>query len=451
MTSTRLHELRQRSAEHIFMTFGVTGAEPDLIFERGKGITLTDVDGKEYMDMCSFFHCCSLGYGRRELIDAAGEQMNKLTFTPSYFMSSNIPAIEYTAELAKFTPKSINHFFFSNGGTEANETAINIARAYWWGQGKATKLKIICLTDAFHGTAIFTTGLNGDPEVQLRFGPPARGIIRIPNYNCYRCSLGLQYPDCGIECARVLEKVIEEEGEDSIAAFIAEPVQGVGGGVAPVPEYFPIVREICTKHHVIWIDDEVMTGFCRTGKNFAVDNWNVEPDMMSMAKGITSAHFPMGGIGISDGVYAPLASEALACGFTTSGMPTACAVAKTVLDIYVRERMTEHVTKIASHVRERLEKEFLPLPNVGNLGGLGLMQSIEIVADKETKRRFLPEVDIRNVVLGRCLEKGLLTRIYSTRKHDRVAFAPPLIITEEEADKELDILFPIISRLRDLK
>ena len=451
MINTRLRKLRQRSVEHIFMTFGMAGAEPELIFERGKGITLTDVEGKEYMDMCSFFHCCSLGYGRKELIDAAAEHMNKLIFTPSYSLASNIPAIEYAEELANFTPTSINHFFFCNGGSEANETAIQIVRAYWWVQGKATKLKIICLTNAYHGATVFTTGLNGNPEVRKPFGPSVPGILRIPSYYCYRCSFGLKYPDCGIECAKVLEKVIEEEGEDSVAAFIAEPVLGVGGSVAPVPEYFPIVREICTKHHVIWIADEVMTGFCRTGKNFAVDNWNVEPDMMSIAKGMTGAHFPMAGVGVSDQVYAALASEALTCGFTTSGMPPACAVAKAALNIYVRERMAEHVTRVANHVKKRLEKEFLPLPNVGDIGGLGLMQSIEIVADKETKRRFSPEVDVRNAVLGRCLEEGLLTRIYTTHNHDRVAFAPPLIITEEEADKELDILFPIISGLRDLK
>ena len=449
--TARARELRKRSVAHIFHTFGVPNIEPELIFEKGKGITLTDADGKEYLDMCSFFHCCSLGYGRKELVDAVYEQMNKLTFTPTFLLCSNIPAIEYAEALAEFAPKSVNHFFFCNGGSEANETAIKIARAYWWVQGKATKLKIICLNDAYHGATIFVQGLMGDPENGIPFGPAAPGIIRLPNYNCYRCQLGLKYPDCGIDCAKTIEKVIEEEGEDTVAAFIAEPVQGVGGGVAPPPEYFPMVREICSRRNVLWIDDEVMTGFCRTGKNFCVDHWNVEPDLMCMAKGINSAHFPMGAVGVGDKVYTALASQPLICGFTNGGQPTACASAKAALDIYIKEKICEHVTKVGNHVRERFEKEFLRLPHVGNIGGLGLMQSIEIVADKETKRRFPAVTNLRSLLLERCLERGLIPRIYSERRHDRLAFAPPLVITEEEADRELDIVYSVISGLKDLK
>jgi len=449
---TRTQELKKRSPAHIFHTFQVVGSEPELIFEKGKGIILTDTDGKEYIDMGSTFLCTNLGYGRKEFIDVACEQMSKLSFMASIFHYSNIPAIEYAEALTKFTPKNINHFFFCNSGSEANDTILRIIRAYWRFQGKPNKLKIICLMEGYHGQTESLRGLLGDWDMRASFGPEPPGVVRIPNYNCYRCPLNLKYPDCGIACAKLLDRVIEEEGEDSVATFIAEPVQGVGGVITPPPEYWPIVREICTKHHVLLIDDEVMTGFCRTGKNFAVDNWNVEPDFITMAKGIAGAYFPIGVVGIGDEVYAPLATQSLWHGFTTSGHPVGCAIGKTAIDIYIKENICEHVTKMGNHIRERLEKEFLPLPNVGQVGGLGLFQAIEIVADKETKRRFPTEMNVMSeVVRQQCLGKGLLPLVYSARRHDRMVVAPPLIITEAEADKALDILYPILAGLKDLK
>lgn len=448
----RTRELKRRSQTHGFRLFGVTGAEPDIVFETANGLILRDTDGNEYMDMCSMFHCTSLGYGRRELIEAANEQMNKLTYMVNGALYANIPAIDYSEALAKFTPRNINRFFFCNGGSEATETALKIARAYWYHQGKPTKYKIICLMEGYHGLTSGVTNLLGDYELRAPFGPEVAGIVRIPNYNCYRCPLDRTYPDCGIACARYLERAIDEEGEDSIAAFIAEPMFGYGGGIAPPAEYFPIVSEICTRHNVLLIDDEVMTGFCRTGKNFAVDHWNVQPDLMTMAKGMSGVYFPVAGIGVSDRVFAPLADKIIMSGVTTGGHPVGMAIAKAALDIYIKERIAERVDQMGKHVRERLDKEFMTLPHVGNYTGLGLMYGIEIVADKKTKHRFPLEMDVmHNVVLSKCLEAGLLPRVYSARRHDRIAFAPPLIATQAEIDKELNILHPILAGLRDIK
>lgn len=451
MVTTRTQELGKRSVAHLFHTFGVPGTKPELIFETGKGIILTDTNGREYMDMCSFFHCCNLGYGRRDIIEAAYEQMKKLTFMVMTAGSSNIEAIEYAEALAEFTPKNINHFFFCTMGSAAVESAIKFARVYWYLQGKPTKLKVIGLTEAYHGATLFATGLMTDPEIRTAFGPDDPSIVHMPNYNCYRCPFGLNYPDCDIKCAHFLEGVIKAEGEGRIAAFIAEPVQGYGGGITPPPEYWPIIREICTKRDILLIADEVMTGFCRTGKNFAVDNWNVEPDLMTMGKGITGVYFPEAAVGISDEIFNTLADEYIFHGFTTCGHPVGMAVAKKALEIYINEGIAAHVTKLGNHVRERLEKEFLPLPHVGYAGGLGLFQAIEIVADKETKRRFPPEVDVRSVIQAKCWEKGLLPRMYTNLREDRMSVAPPLIITEEEMDKELDIAYPILAGLKDLK
>lgn len=451
MVTKRTQELMEKDSKYFMHPFAEVAREPHLIFEKGRGITLIDTDGKEYMDMCSLTHGASLGYGRRELIETAYEQMNKLSYIVPVGSISNLPAIEYAEKLAQFTPQNVNHFFFCNSGSEAVETALKMAKAYWYFRGKATKLKVICLMQGYHGTTDFVSGLMADPERRIALGPDAAGIVRMPNYNCYRCSLGLKYPDCDIKCARYLDKVIEQEGEERVAAFIGEPVQGYGGAITPPPEYWPLVREVCTKRHVLMIADEVITGFCRTGKNFAVEHWNVEPDMMVIGKGMTGMYFPVAGIGVSNEVYDTLASHFLALGFTASGHPVGMAVAKAALDILISERIAKHVIKMGNHVRERLEKEFLPLPNVGQVGGLGLLQAIEIVDDKETKRRFPLEIDVTGRVLRQCLEKGLLPRLYSTYRHDRLAISPPIIISKKELDKELDILYPIIAGLKDLK
>jgi adenosylmethionine-8-amino-7-oxononanoate aminotransferase len=451
MATTRTQELKRRSLEHIFHTHGPVG-EIDLIFEKGKGIILTDTDGKEYMDMCSFYGCASLGYdGREEIINAASEQMKKLSFTPTNVPYSNIPAIEYAEALANFTPKNINRFHFCSGGSDVVELAIKIAKAYWYFRGKASKYKVICLMGSYHGVFYLSGSLTASIAARGPFGPEAPGVVRIPHYHCYRCPFRLKYPDCGIRCATFLEDVVEQEGEDSIAAFIAEPVHSWTGG-PPVPEYWPIVREICTKHDILLIADEIVTGFWRTGKNFGMDNWNVQPDLMTMAKGMSAAYFPISGMGISEEVYSVFPGQALIIGQTHPGNVIGCAVAKAVLDIYVRERIGENATKVGNHVMERLEREFLPLPNVGNVAGLGLELSIEIVADKETKRRFPAEMNICDVIQRRCRGKGLFARALSGLSDvDMVIVIPPLIITKEEVDKELDIMYPILASLEDLK
>ena len=220
----------------------------------------------------------------------------------------------------------------------------------------------------------------------------------------------------------------------------------------PPPEYWPIVREICTRRNVLMIDDEVVTGFCRTGKNFAVDHWNVQPDLMCMAKGMAGVYFPLAAVGVNDKVYAPLVDNVLMVGFTTGGHPAACALGKAVIDIYIKDKMCEHVTEIGNHIQKRFDQEFLTLPNVGHAGGLGLLKVIEVVADKETKRRFPPEIDImHNVVLKKCLENGIFLRIYGTRRHDRMSVSPPLIVTKDEVDKALDRLYPILADLKEIK
>jgi len=450
MTGRRTQEWAERAKTHLLGSDGVVGGTAEVIFEKGKGITLTDVEGKEYIDISSFVQACNLGYDNTEIIDAMTEQLHKLHFgyTAGAYNYNATPGIELAEELAKVTYKNINHFMFTTGGTESDEWAIRLAKSHWYAKGKATKYKVICLTNAYHGMGSFTGSLIGAPGGRLPYGLEFPGIVRAPSYYCYRCLLDREYPSCKLACARYVETIIQEEGEDSIAAFIAEPVHGFGGAIAPPPEYFPMVKKICTDHNVLFIADEVITGFCRTGKMFVLEHWNVEPDIMTLAKGMTGAYAALGGVGFSDEIYSALVGTRFALGSTGPSALAAVAAAKAALKIYIRDGIAEHVAKVGKHAKERLISEFLPLPHVGDVSGLGLLLGIEIVADKDTKRRFLPERDIMSSVVRRqCYEKGLFPRFYRNPHHDRLSFSPPLTITEAEIDKALDILYSIIAKL----
>jgi len=445
MSTTRTEELKERSLQHLFHYHGVVG-ELNLIFEKGKGVMLTDVDGKELMDMCSVYACCSLGHGREEIIEAAYAQMKKLAFAIANAPMSNIPAIEYSEALADFTPKNITRFQFCTGGGEAVETAIKLAKAYWYFKDKASKYKVICIMDSFHGVFHLSGRLMGSSVGRNYYGPEASGIVRLPHYHCYRCPFGLKYPACDIRCARFLDTIIVEEGKDSIACMIAEPIHSWAGG-PPVPEYWPIVREICDKNDVLLIADEIVNGFCRTGKNFGLDHWNVQPDLMVMGKGMTGAYFPFSGLGVTEEIYSIFPGKVLITGLTNTGIPVGCAIAKTALDIYLKEGIAEKVTKLGNHVGNRLEKEFLALPKVGNVSGLGLLQTIELVADKEAKGPSPLEAKTMSGIITRCREQGLFVRGGAGYGTAAIFLTPPLIISKEEMDKGLDVLYSILSEL----
>jgi adenosylmethionine-8-amino-7-oxononanoate aminotransferase len=272
--------------------------------------------------------------------------------------------------------------------------------------------------------------------------PPAPGHVHIPNYYCYRCPYDKEYPSCGILCAKFLEYAIDNEGRDSVAAFIAEPIQGPGGFLTPPPEYWPMVREICRKCDVLLIADEVMTGFARTGKMFAVEHWNMIPDMMAMSKGIVGGYLPFGALAMTGEVLEGLSGHFFPGGSTHSGNPVCCAVASKCIDIYVNERIPEHVAEVGKQAKSRLEKEFLPLPHVGKIDGLGLMLGIEIVTDKDTKG--IPKPGTNDLIQSRGKEKGAYFRVMN----NKLCYSPPCTITQEESDRGLDIVYSVLSQLK---
>jgi adenosylmethionine-8-amino-7-oxononanoate aminotransferase len=410
-----------------------------VVIESGQGIYLKDVDGKEYIDGRSQLTCVNLGYGRREIIDAIKKQADKLQYLSLFYGATHNPIVECAERLSEVTPKNINQFLFTSGGSEATESAFMIARLYWSMQGK-TKNKIISLYRSYHGNTLGSIAATGMEMWGQNSMESLSGYVHIPPYYCYRCSYGHTYPSCNVHCARYLEEVIQQEGPDSVGIFIAEPILGVGGLICPPPEYFPIIREICAKYNVLLITDEIQTGFCRTGKFFAVEHWGVEPDMMLMGKGITGSYLPFGAVGVSDAIYEGIKGGHLT-GFTHGGHPIAAAASCAALDFYVKEKIADHVTEIGEYVLKRFNTEFTALPSVASASGLGLMIGLEIVKDKATKAPH--DSKTMAAILPSALAKGLMVRARGTR----MGFTPPLIITKEEADKALDILMSVLEHL----
>jgi putrescine aminotransferase len=447
MTSGRTEQFLKWDREHIVHSRYPIGENNGITLDRGKGIYLYDTEGKEYIDGCSQLVCVNLGYGQQEIIDAAREQMEKLPFGMYFFGFANEASIRCGQRLSEIVPKGLDHFNFTTGGSESIDLALRLARLYWSVKGR-NKYKHIGLYDSYHGVGgggLPLTGV-GRGFYERGMGPLMPGFIHIPSYYCYRCFFGLEYPSCNMRCARFLEDVIRSEGADHIATFIAEPVLGSSGRIAPPAEYWPMIREICTKYEVLLIADEVMTGFGRTGKMFAIEHWGVTPDMMTMAKGITSAYLPFGAVAFNEEIWNTLKGQNFVA-YTFSGHPACSAAAVKAMEIYKRDKVVENAARVGKYTLERLKEVLGPLPWVGYISGLGLMLGIEIVADKATKRLFPKEAQTLQKIYNKCLEDGLyvITTDIGGTPSDRISFAPPLIITTEEIDKAIDILYSVIS------
>jgi putrescine aminotransferase len=428
-------------AEHIIHPVCPIGETKGIVLAEGKGIYLKDIDGNQYMDFMSGLVSVNIGHGRKEVADAISAQIAKLDFFSTYWGYSNTANIELADYLAELVPPTLKHFFFCSGGSEATESAFKIARVYWRGLGK-DKFKIIALDNAYHGETYGSLSATyiGGGLFQQQFGPTVPGFLSMPDYYCYRCSLNLEYPNCGVKCAEVLADVIEKEGADTVAAFVGEPVHGSAGMIPPPPEYWPKIRKICDKYDVLLIADEVMTGFGRTGKLFALQHWGVVPDIMTMAKGITSSYVPLGAVAVSDRIFEDMRGQLFIHGFTYSGHPVTSAAGIANLKILIGEKLTENAAKTGAYLLKRLQ-EFREFDVVGDVGGLGLMCGVELVSDKATKTPFEALGTTTESVVAKARENGVLIRFFS----DRLGFAPPLSVTMEEIDKAIDIVKPIVA------
>ena len=446
MVSKRTQELLKADAEHVVHGMYTVGRNIGIVMEKAHGIYLEDSEGKEYIDLSSQLICVNLGHRRQEIIDAVTKAMNEIDFVTTFFGVSNPYILDVSRKLAELTPGDLNHFHYTSGGGEAVDSAVKLARFYWSRKGLAGKYKIISLYASYHGSAGISTNLTGlgRGANQNPFGPVASGFVHVAPPYSYRCMFG-DVPDCCQASIDYLESVIQAEGPESIAAFIAESIMGAAGVIEPPPGWWPKVAELCKKYDILLIVDEVMSGFARSGKMFACEHWGVKGDMMTMAKGIVNSALPFAAVALSDEVYDVLKDNMLSHGFTYSGHPIAAAASSAALDIYVRDKVAENAAKVGKHIKQRLEAEFVPLPCVGYADGRGAFQALELVKDKKTKEPI--DQKMKDKLWQDLFEAGIFTRVIGWRGN-RMFICPPCVITIEEADKTLDIIKPIIAGLK---
>ena len=405
------------------------------VWVRSHGSTLVDADGSEYIDGLSGLWNVVAGHGRTELAEAASRQMNTLPYCSGYTGSSNLHAIALAERLAELTYPSINRFFFTSGGGESSETNFKTARYYFRQLGQPDKTKVISRQWAYHGVTLAAMSATGISGYWPMFEPRVPGFSHIASPYPYR----YEAPDGispGIAAANELEQKILEEGPETVAMFLAEPVQGAGGVIVPPDDYFPRIREICDQYDVLLCTDEVITGFGRTGRMWGLEHWGVEPDMIQYAKAITSGYFPLGGTGVSDKIADVLdnGEDVWMHAYTYSAHPVGCAVAMANLDIVQAEdfptQAAEKGRTLLDGLKERLDNH----PHVGEVRGLGLMVAVEIVEDRQTKAEFAADEKVGARINQAMQNHGLFSRM----RGDVVCLAPPIVITDQELEQVID-------------
>ncbi|HZK73238.1 MAG TPA: aspartate aminotransferase family protein [Clostridia bacterium] len=434
--SSRLSELDRTHWLHPQGDLGApAGTIPQLIMAGGHGATLTDVEGREYIDGMASLWNVNVGYGRTELADAAATQMKALAFSSAYGGFGTAPAIELAARLAELAPGELEVTYFASGGAEANDTAYKIARLYWKLRGEPERVNIISRTRDYHGLTYGATSATGLANFWKGFEPLAPGFLHAPAPDPYRYS---GHGSAGAAYAGALEEVILKAGPGTVAAVVVEPVQGAGGVIVPPADYFPLLREICDRHGLLLIADEVITGFGRTGRWFALEHWNVHADLMVFAKGVTSGYLPLSGVMLTRSVHDTLKSVKgpFAHGFTYSGHPTACAVGLRNLQIIEEERLVERAAEKGAYLQERLQN-LRSHEIVGDVRGLGLLAGIELVRDRATKEPFDPSAGIARRVWLEALEQGVIVRPVGG---DVLAMSPPFVISDEQIDRMVTVL-----------
>ncbi len=403
------------------------------VITKADGINLWDSDGHKLIDGMSGLWCVNVGYGRTELAEAAYEAMTQLPYYNLFFQTTNPPATELAAKLASLLPAGLSRIFFANSGSEANDTALKMIRYYWNLQGRPQKKIHISREYGYHGVTMAAASLSGLTPMHPQFDLPLAGFEKVPTAYWYMFG-GDKDPNAyGLEVARKLEEKILELGADRVASFSAEPIHGAGGLLFPPDSYWPEIQRICKKYDVLLHLDEVITGFGRTGNWFGSQTFNIAPDIMTLAKGLSSGYQPISAVALGPRVGDALATanEELVHGFTWSGHPVACAVALKNLEIIEREKLVERVHDDIGPYFQAKIRELTNHPLVGEVRGVGLLGAIELVKDK-TKREFFPsDANVGTLCRNHCFANGLVMRAI----RDTMVLAPPLIVKREEVDE----------------
>jgi 4-aminobutyrate--pyruvate transaminase len=407
-----------------------------LVLESGKGVFVYDSHGKEYIEGMAGLWCTSLGYSNQELVDTAAEQMKKLPFTHIFGGRSHDPAIELAEKLKEIAPVPISKVFYGASGSDANDTQVKIVWYMNNALGRPQKKKIISRLKGYHGVTVASASLTGLPNNHIDFDLPLPGFLHTSSAHHYRfAEPGESEQDYSSRLAAELEEMILREGPDTVAAFIAEPVMGAGGAITPPDGYFEKINAVLAKYDILFIADEVITGFGRTGNMFGTTTYGMNADTISLAKQITSAYFPLSAVMMNDTVYQALVDQSRKIGTfghgnTYAGHPVGCAVAIKTLEIYKRDKIVEHVRKVEPTFLRCLTA-LADHPLVGEARGVGLIGGVELVSNKATKAPFEAKkgVGAKSVLFAQ--EEGLITRAMG----DRVAFCPPLVIKDAEIEE----------------
>ncbi len=401
------------------------------IIVRGEGSWLTDSEGERILDGMSGLWCVNVGYGRERLVQAADRQMRELPYYNTFFQTTHIPAIDLAAKLAEVCPGDLNHVFFAGSGSEANDTNLRMVRHYWALKGKPSKSWIISRKNGYHGSSVGSGSMGGMAGIHAQGGLPIPGIRHIDQPYWYLEGGDTSPEDFGVARARQLEDAIDEIGEDNVAAFIAEPVQGAGGVIIPPESYWPEIQRICDEREILLICDEVITGFGRTGHWFGHQAIGARPDIITIAKGLSSGYLPIGGSVVSDEVAQVIGSDEFNHGYTYSGHPVAAAVALENLAIIEEEKLVQRVhDDVGPYIREKW-LSLVDHPLVGEATIVGLMGSIALTPHKPSRARFASEAGTVGYI---CREFSFGNNLIMRHVYDRMIIAPPLVITREEID-----------------
>ncbi len=430
-------DIKKYDREFVVHSWSVQSALDPIVITRTQGVHLWDENGKRYIDMTSQLMNQNIGHQHPKVVQAIKDQADKVCFIA--------PGVAYETRsflgkaLAEVTPGDLKRFFFTLGGADANENAVKIARMY------TKKWKIITRFRSYHGATYGAIALTGDPR-RPPVEPAMPGVVRVFDPYCYRCSFGLTYPGCKLRCADSIEEVIMYETPETVAAVLVESVVGSNGLIVPPEGYMQRLREICTRNNILLIADEVMSGFGRTGKWFAVDNWNVVPDMITMAKGLTSGYVPLGAVAISKRIMETLDKQMLWAGLTYNAHPLACGAAIATLKVYREDRLMENTMSMGEVIRKETEAMKAKHRSFGEARGIGLFWAIELVKNQRTREPLVKwnamgaEGAVAREINKRLLEGG----VYTTVRWNYLFLAPPLCIKESELREALAVIDKVL-------
>ena len=435
-TTAAWQELDRQHYLHPFTDFKSLHAKGTRIIVKAEGVYLYDSDGNRILDGMAGLWCVNVGYGRRELAEAAYRQMLELPYYNSFFQTAHPPAIELAKKLVDLTPPQFNHVFFTGSGSEGNDTVVRLVRRYWDLMGQPARKVIVSRENAYHGSTVAGASLGGMAFMHEQGGLPIPDIVHIRQPYWYGEGGDLSTDDFGLAAARALERKIEELGAHRVAAFIGEPIQGAGGVIIPPETYWPEIQRICDRHGILLVADEVICGFGRTGHWFGSDLYGLRPDLMTIAKGLSSGYLPIGGVMVADRVAEVLIDKGgeFAHGYTYSGHPAACAVASVNLTLLQQEDLVRRTREETGPYLRSKWRELAEHPLVGEARCIGLIGALELVRDRKQRTFFDKRGEVGTICRDFCFRNGLIMRAV----RDTMIIAPPLVITREQLDELAD-------------